>query len=233
MPESERFRAALHPANAGLDRSTFRSDDNYRTHGTESTIYRDQARHLRQLFAGDSQRLHQSLCALSRRYDRNRPAAPIGSLRPHIMDEPRPQAQTPGRDWARSRPQLRVDLPSSGIAARVTPRIYTVPTSESPDSPFARAVVDWFADQVARQFTGKLLLGAQRKALLKTADRLGIDRFHANLIIAVAQHEANQRSNGTVTTDPSKRHFSVAAMAMVGLIQSLIIWGAWHVLHMG
>jgi hypothetical protein len=135
-----------------------------------------------------------------------------------------PHRLEPG--WGRSRPE-----PREVTGSRLSPRIYAVPTSDSPDSPFARAVVDWFADQVARQFTGQLLLGTQRKALLKTADRLGIDRFHANLIIAVAQHESTAKSGTHTRLNPKARRFSLLTATVLVAVQTLIAWGAWHLLH--
>jgi hypothetical protein len=109
-------------------------------------------------------------------------------------------------------------------------RVAAIPSSRSAEAAFPRAVVNWFADQVARQVSGQLLRQSQRLSLLKTAERLGIDRFHANLIIAVAQHDAQTQAARQALMVPSK-HFPIAIAAIVLFMQTLIAWGAWRLLH--
>jgi hypothetical protein len=92
-------------------------------------------------------------------------------------------------------------------------------------------VVDWFADQVAGQFQGKLLHGSRRAELLKTADRLGISRFNANLVIAVAQNQAEDAPASHAGQLKSRPRFTTAAIALVVIVQSLIAWGAWRILR--
>jgi hypothetical protein len=101
----------------------------------------------------------------------------------------------------------------------------------SPDSSFARAVVDWFGDQVAGEFDGKLLHHSNRHRLLKTAERLGISRFNANLVIAVAQNKADQGVFTPVTSIAPKGRSSFPVIAMITIVQALIVWGVWRVLH--
>jgi hypothetical protein len=167
-----------------------------------SDVYRHQARRLRQQYAGRPHVLQYSLRELSRRHD-----CAQASIRP-------------------ARKPLAV-LP---IVADVQ-RVNATPAKAAPDTAFARAVVDWFADQVARRFAGNLLHHSQRQELLGTAERLGIGRFHANLIIAVAQHQADALPNRTMRMVPSGPRFPFPMIALIAMVQGLIVWGAWRFLH--
>jgi len=95
---------------------------------------------------------------------------------------------------------------------------------------FARAVVDWFADHVAAQVHGKLIHYSQRQALMRTAERLGISRFHANLIIAVALNDADKETPATTLQlrPPRRWEFLLHALVVVA-VETLIAWGAWRV----
>ncbi len=171
----------------------------------DADSYRKQARRLRQRYAGQPGLLHFSLCELARRHDRSNPA---------------PRAVIPTAQARPLRPTIQ----------RVQPR----DNATGPDSSFARAVVDWFGAQVAGEFDGKILHQSKRQRLLKTAERLGISRFNANLVITVAQNRAEQGlvapTTATATLTPDKRS-SFPIIAMIAIVQFLIIWGAWHVLH--
>lgn len=91
----------------------------------------------------------------------------------------------------------------------------------------ARAVVDWFTDHVASTLEGRLLTGSSRHDLLKTAHRLGIPRFHANLVIAVLQHDAAQTPGPVERIAATRRStFSIAALLL--LVQLLIAGAAWY-----
>ena len=169
---------------------------------SDAEVYRRQARRLRQRYAAQPSLLHFSLCELSRRHDRAHPA-------------PRPAGRSV--DSLPLRPSIQRVQPKSAGAA--------------PDSSFARAVVDWFGDQVAGEFDGKLLHHTNRQRLLKTAERLGISRFNANLVIAVAQNNAEQGNLTSTSATLSKPRWSFPLIAMIAIVQSLIVWGAWHVLH--
>jgi hypothetical protein len=82
------------------------------------------------------------------------------------------------------------------------------------EQPFARtpslaanSPAAWqFADRVTSHLQGGLLRYSQRVALIKEAERLGIKRFEANLIIAVAQHRHRPTPATVVrTTSPAHR----------------------------
>ena len=56
------------------------------------------------------------------------------------------------------------------------------------------AVERGFADAVARQIRGGVLRHTDRQGLLRAADRLHLERFRANLIIALVQREMGHSS---------------------------------------
>ena len=75
---------------------------------------------------------------------------------------------------------------------RATPGVRTVSAAaaDRADPRFARAVVDWYFDHVAATLGDNPTLPyTVRQDLLRSAHRLGIGRFHANLLIAVAHHQ--------------------------------------------
>jgi hypothetical protein len=90
-------------------------------------------------------------------------------------------------------------------------------------------VVNWFADRVAATVDSRLLIFSERHKLLKTAERLGIDRFHANLIVAVAQHQAEQRGAVQAEPEAAARKWSLAPLMLILVVQTLIVSAGWWI----
>jgi hypothetical protein len=77
-----------------------------------------------------------------------------------------------------------------------------------------------------------LLRYSDRVKLVRSAIRLGIPRFHANLIVAMVQHEGEgtplQSSPFIQPTSGSKIPWAIIAAAGM---QLAILWSAWHLFH--
>ena len=125
--------------------------------------------------------------------------------------------------------ERKTAAPSPRAVRHIARQTYE-PAGDRP-TPFARAVVDWFANHVAGQLDDKLLHFSRRQQLLATANRLGIDRFHANLIIAVAQHHAPTPRASTTTILPARQGRALPIALALFVVQAAIAWGAWRVLH--
>jgi hypothetical protein len=89
-----------------------------------------------------------------------------------------------------------------------------------------------FAFLVRQHLTGPVLCYEDRESLLRTAARLGIGRFDANLIIAAVQHRAegehvDVRGTATEQTGATGRWWaSVAIVLAVETSLSLVAWWA-------
>lgn len=164
--------------------------------------YLTQVRHLRQRYAGNPAMLQRALSELSRNRDLH-----MGADRGQTV------AATP-----------------AVVRAAVRDAGSYLPADSQP-SRFARAVVDWFANHVAQQIDEKLLHFSRRQELLATADRLGIGRFHANLIIAVAQHHAGEQDRSAPALLPKARSRAWPIVLTLAAIQAGIVWAGWRVLH--
>ena len=88
-----------------------------------------------------------------------------------------------------------------------------------------------FAAEVERRMDGPVLRLAQRRTLLAKAQRMGIGRFEANLVIAAVQHERRAGPGPRQTTSALNNGYGAgAASALLALmLQALIAWGAWRV----
>jgi hypothetical protein len=77
-----------------------------------------------------------------------------------------------------------------------------------------------FAQLVTRELEGPVLRYSKRQALLREADRRGIGRFEANLIIAAVQHQTDRPARACVSrpTGASVWRTAIAACAVQGLI---------------
>jgi hypothetical protein len=77
-----------------------------------------------------------------------------------------------------------------------------------------------FAQRVAQELDGPVLRYSKRQMLLREADRRGIGRFEANLIIAAVQHQSDRpvASSQNDSSEPGYRHAALAACAVQGLI---------------
>ncbi|HZK80463.1 MAG TPA: hypothetical protein VFC46_05330 [Humisphaera sp.] len=177
------------------------------TAASSTQAYLRQVRRLRQQYAGDPGRLQQRLGELSRSHDKAHPRiAPLRRVERPI-----------------ERCLIDSDVPR-GVSDR--PPL-------PPQTPFSRAVVDWFADHVASQLDERLLHFSKRQVLLKTAQNLGIGRFHANLIIAVAQHQAGRHAIPPVTFQPARGRSLLVTVSIILMVQALIVAAVWFMLHGG
>lgn len=89
-----------------------------------------------------------------------------------------------------------------------------------------------FAALVRERMDGPVLRYSRRTDLIRAAERSGIGRFEANLIIAAVQHEARERL-GTDETRPSRRTFPSwfsVALAVIAT-QTAILLGVWSLIH--
>jgi hypothetical protein len=153
--------------------------------------YCREARRLRCRYAGEPDRMHGALYALSRRQDRMRDAA-----------KPDPHRVT--------------------VAAIAPPQQVSG--------------AHLLADRVEAAMDEDVLRYSKRMELLKEANRAGIGRFEANLIIAAVQHRtiaarAEARPIATTTIPPNSSKAWMTALALL-FVQTLIVaaatW-AWHV----
>ena len=88
-----------------------------------------------------------------------------------------------------------------------------------------------FADAVAQAIDGPVLRYSQRQVLVRDAERRGIGRFEANLIIAAVPHQRGLGQEYELPPVP------VGVMGWVGPVltfvgvQAAILMGAWWVLR--
>jgi hypothetical protein len=79
---------------------------------------------------------------------------------------------------------------------------------------------------------GPVLRYSHRTNLIRVAERSGIGRFEANLIIAAVQHEAGERAAmNPVEPPPRPRASWVAVVITVIATQAAIILGAWSLIR--
>jgi hypothetical protein len=166
--------------------------------------YRRHARRLRDRHAGRPGELHRALCDLGQERDRHR-ARDVAHGASCIDTEPG-RAQTVK---ARRRTYRE-------------PPIGPVRVAEDP----ARQ----FAAEVQSKLAAGLLHYSDRLALLRTARRLGLSRFDANLLIAAAQHE--RPSPKAAPLPPPSRQMPRALVALIAflLIEMAIGITAWSML---
>ena len=104
------------------------------------------------------------------------------------------------------------------VTVRTLPRVEVEPNSghllNDVETIFAKNVRDAVHDRVLRY--------SQRQALLKLADRLKIERFRANLIIAMAQHEV-VHANGSFEVQSSKPIWLMVGAALVAEVVAILV----------
>jgi hypothetical protein len=106
----------------------------------------------------------------------------------------------------------------------------------SPD-PITAAIERAFADHVTAHLNGPVLHYSNRLSLLKAAERLRINRFRANLIIALVQHESARESishsppSNAIALVPRPRWTIIPTLAMVLFSELAMIVGAIWALH--
>jgi hypothetical protein len=96
--------------------------------------------------------------------------------------------------------------------------------------PSSQAKSDAFARLVAANFDGPVVRYSKRLALLRAAERAGIPRLVANLVIARVQHET--RGQGTAVTGQEKleNRAWLGTLAVVTSVQGLIIFALWWII---
>ncbi len=68
---------------------------------------------------------------------------------------------------------------------------------------------------------------SQRLEILKAASAMGLGRFEANLILAIEQN----RQKPLDFDEPSRNWSGIFTFLCVALLQSIILIGAWWILH--
>jgi hypothetical protein len=159
--------------------------------------YRRHARRLRDRHAARPGELHRALRDLGQERDRHRAKEAARDRDPSI-DTPPARAQT------------------------VTAHRRIVP--DAPRSPADAA--ERFSAAVGAKLTAGLLCYSDRLALLRQAQRLGLDRFDANLLIAAAQH--GQQPPVPAPPIPARR-LILRVVAFI-VVESAIGAAAWLVL---
>ena len=84
-----------------------------------------------------------------------------------------------------------------------------------------------FAAEVASRLDGGMLRYSARAALLKRAEKLGIGRFEANLLIAMVVHAAKK----AIVTEPGPRRGWVWGVAVGVIVEGLIALGIWWIVR--
>jgi hypothetical protein len=89
-----------------------------------------------------------------------------------------------------------------------------------------------FAQHVATMLEGPVLRYSNRLGLLREAERRGIGRFEANLVIAVVQHQQRQmptaRARATEPAVERRPGWSLATcLGVILAVQSVIVAAAW------
>jgi hypothetical protein len=116
-------------------------------------------------------------------------------------------------------------MPTAVKAVRVRPRASAAPPKAATQN------VDpsvGFAEYVRARLDGPVLRYSQRQALLKEAERRGVGRFEANLVIAKVLYQAGWRQEYELAPEP-RRTWAAPVMTFV-ILQSAIFVGAWWVL---
>jgi hypothetical protein len=99
----------------------------------------------------------------------------------------------------------------------------------APSDPTTAAVERAFSRHVAERLNGRMLRYSQRLEFLKAAQRLRINRFRANLIIAMVQHQ----SPPTAQIKPEERTSSRLGPIIAGVLLAELatVAGVWWMLH--
>jgi hypothetical protein len=93
---------------------------------------------------------------------------------------------------------------------------------QTPQTP--RTVEERFAEYVDRQLEAGILRWSRRAKLLKMAERAGIGRFEANLIIASVQYRHGMKL--APDARPSRRW--LAPVLAFAAVQGAIVAGVWY-----
>ena len=99
-----------------------------------------------------------------------------------------------------------------------------------PSLPEVRDGAAQFADLVMASLDGPVLRYSQRLVLVREAERRGIGRFEANLIIAAVLHRQGLAQEYEIPPVGGRSEWVAPVLTVVGL-QSAIVLGAWWVLR--
>jgi hypothetical protein len=88
-----------------------------------------------------------------------------------------------------------------------------------------------FADVVAGSIDGPVLRYTQRQVLIRDAERRGIGRFEANLIIAAVLYRQGMGQEYEIPAAPGGLVEWVAPVLTFVALQAAIVAGAWWVLR--
>ena len=99
----------------------------------------------------------------------------------------------------------------------------------NPIVPLPAGAAQTFAALVRESMDGPVLRYAHRTRLLRAAERSGIGRFEANLIIAAVQHEAGANRPASTTRETGRAWMRGGAILTVAATQSLIAFAMWCV----
>lgn len=95
-----------------------------------------------------------------------------------------------------------------------------------------RMAVDRFSSEVSRHFAAGVLRYSQRVALIDSAARYGLSRFHANLVVAMVQNRAAQADRPLPRAARLPNRFRIVwPVLTVVVIQSAILYAGWRILH--
>ena len=92
--------------------------------------------------------------------------------------------------------------------------------------PSPEAKSDYFSHRVAARLDGPVLRYSNRVALLKEAEKLGLGRFEANLLIAKVQHAKGHR----IAPPERERSRFPTGLLTFTMVQSVICFGVWWIL---
>jgi hypothetical protein len=129
-------------------------------------------------------------------------------IRARLADRPRAmhQALRALNQQAEPRPAARVSRAVADVAAPI-------------------GAQEQFLQLVFDHLDGSLLRYSVRTRLIRQAERMGIGRFDANLLIATAQHRRRKMVPTAEATDAGPRRWAVVASAVA--VQGAILVSAW------
>jgi len=130
------------------------------------------------------------------------------------------------RSVFRAQPGARMlalrELAQSADASR--DRAATV-AAQNPIVPLPAGAAQTFAGLVRERMDGPVLRYSHRTRLLRTAERGGIGRFEANLIIAAVQHETG--ANRPTIEARDRGHAWMPRALAIAITQSIIAMAVW------
>jgi hypothetical protein len=116
--------------------------------------------------------------------------------------------------------------PTTVKAVRVRPRGSVPPPAPVAEAPVAPADPSAeFAEFVRARLDGPVLRYSQRLALIKEAERRGVGRFEANLIIAKVLYEGGFAQEYELPPKPTRGW--VGPVVAFAVVQSAIVAGVW------